>query len=628
MVLVFFSMIFFITNHGNAQSLEYASTKRVIKESNSVLDNRFIWIVYDQIYGQSDLDDALSYQPDMIFRGWFKWGNLGAGFKSKSWMPQQANSKGAYFGGGGTCSALFSDEVSPDVLERIVSRNPNNEPEYFSHTSSSGCYNGDIQNTEYLDFVLRWAYDQIDAGVQSLFLDEPDGGASWYTGYGDNGIEAFRLFLIEKYVQGKGWAPDDSRWNSQFGIDLASDCPDSTINSFNYRHYLQRKNLSDAPYMDNNQLRFEWGDPWTTADTTYLYQRNHYAWQYLTAAIKKYCNVNGKNVSIANIDFLIETQWNTWNVINGRLDISKSYVRHWRDRIDWGIQNLGQKVPLILFLDWGSNMPFFDQIPLEDRILWLRIYAAELFASGGILAWPISSNGNCYRASQEPLLADTIHTLINWYREHQEFYTNTEWVGDSLVDLHGETDLVTTIMEQPDSNRRIVHIINKREDQNYHLVPRTLLQITIPSDLEPKSIEESSPDVGTRNVLFTWRPEKDRIDVTLDSLDAYLVLVIDYSSTNKINDGKKNPDQFSLQQNYPNPFNGGTVVSYSISQRSFVKLKVCDVLGREVEILVNDYKEPGQYNIHFNAGHLSDGIYFIILKAQGFVNVKKCVYIK
>lgn len=161
------------------------------KSANPIIDEKLIWIVYDQIYETSELNDALSYNPDVVFRGWFKWGKLGTGYGSKNWMVQQANSKGTIFGGGGTCSALYPDETDSNTFIKIVSRNPKNRPEYFYHSSSSGCYHGDIQNTEYLDFVLQWVYNEIDAGAQLIFLDEPDGAGSWYTGYGDNGIDSF-----------------------------------------------------------------------------------------------------------------------------------------------------------------------------------------------------------------------------------------------------------------------------------------------------------------------------------------------------------------------------------------------------------------------------------------------------
>jgi endoglucanase len=89
-----------------------------------------------------------------------------------------------------------------------------------------------------------------------------------------------------------------------------------------------------------------------------------------------------------------------------------------------------------------------------------------------------------------------------------------------------------------------------------------------------------------------------------------------------------NKSTFSLYQNYPNPFNPSTTISYSISQSSFVSLKIYDVVGREIESLVNEDQNPGEYSIRYNASRLPSGIYFLRLSADGIVEIKKCVFIK
>jgi hypothetical protein len=93
-------------------------------------------------------------------------------------------------------------------------------------------------------------------------------------------------------------------------------------------------------------------------------------------------------------------------------------------------------------------------------------------------------------------------------------------------------------------------------------------------------------------------------------------------------DDRDLPIQYCLQQNFPNPFNPSTTISYSIPRKSFVSLKIFDVVGREIESIVNEDKNPGEYNIRYNASRLSSGIYFLRLEAGNFVNVKRCVIIK
>jgi uncharacterized protein (TIGR02145 family) len=88
------------------------------------------------------------------------------------------------------------------------------------------------------------------------------------------------------------------------------------------------------------------------------------------------------------------------------------------------------------------------------------------------------------------------------------------------------------------------------------------------------------------------------------------------------------PDKFILMQNYPNPFNPSTKISYQIPEMSFVKLKVLDILGNEIETLVNEEKFIGSYDFEFDAAGLTSGIYFYQLKAGNYIETKKMLYLK
>jgi len=85
---------------------------------------------------------------------------------------------------------------------------------------------------------------------------------------------------------------------------------------------------------------------------------------------------------------------------------------------------------------------------------------------------------------------------------------------------------------------------------------------------------------------------------------------------------------FELYQNYPNPFNSGTAISFELSANSKVKLAVYDVLGKEIDVLVDEYQNPGSYTAHFDASGLASGIYVFRLIAGDFVQTRKMVYSK
>jgi len=99
------------------------------------------------------------------------------------------------------------------------------------------------------------------------------------------------------------------------------------------------------------------------------------------------------------------------------------------------------------------------------------------------------------------------------------------------------------------------------------------------------------------------------------------------------------PQKFELHQNYPNPFNPITNIKYSISELSFVTLKVYDLLGKEITVLVNEEKPTGKYEVEFSATgggkELTSGIYFYQLRvypAEGgageFIQTKKMLLMK
>ena len=92
--------------------------------------------------------------------------------------------------------------------------------------------------------------------------------------------------------------------------------------------------------------------------------------------------------------------------------------------------------------------------------------------------------------------------------------------------------------------------------------------------------------------------------------------------------GSAIPQMFHLYQNFPNPFNPTTEISYRLSAKSFVTLRVYDVLGRLVSTLVNSKEDAGSYTLTFSGVGLASGIYFYELKAGDYSSVKKFALIK
>ncbi len=88
------------------------------------------------------------------------------------------------------------------------------------------------------------------------------------------------------------------------------------------------------------------------------------------------------------------------------------------------------------------------------------------------------------------------------------------------------------------------------------------------------------------------------------------------------------PSTFSIKQNYPNPFNPSTSIRFDVPNSSFVRVSVYDVMGREIENLVNEQLKAGEYMVKWDAARFSSGIYFYSIAADGYQSTKKMMLIK
>jgi hypothetical protein len=126
---------------------------------------------------------------------------------------------------------------------------------------------------------------------------------------------------------------------------------------------------------------------------------------------------------------------------------------------------------------------------------------------------------------------------------------------------------------------------------------------------------------------------------------SYLRGILDYTNGNYKLEPRKNddfgsiitgvfmepnsvPKKFTLEQNYPNPFNPSTTIRYTVSVKSDVTLRIYNVLGQQIETLVNMEQGVGSYIVQYNASRLATGVYFYELRAGDYRNVKKMLLLK
>ncbi|MCX7878280.1 MAG: T9SS type A sorting domain-containing protein, partial [Ignavibacteria bacterium] len=113
-----------------------------------------------------------------------------------------------------------------------------------------------------------------------------------------------------------------------------------------------------------------------------------------------------------------------------------------------------------------------------------------------------------------------------------------------------------------------------------------------------------------------------------------------YGTTVVSNGNIEQPLVFSLSQNYPNPFNPTTIITYSLAKVSRVTVKVYDAIGREIAVLIDNIRDPGNHRIEFDVDFyknkkLSSGIYFYKMEARShengslyFTDIKKMILVK
>ncbi len=161
-------------------------------------------------------------------------------------------------------------------------------------------------------------------------------------------------------------------------------------------------------------------------------------------------------------------------------------------------------------------------------------------------------------------------------------------------------------------------------DTHVHFIWTTDGMRTVGTDYYNRLIAEGSPDVTFEDVANT----PHLVVSTQQGRDALWKVIVGTPCVPTDNGpGEETIPGNLLGQNTPNPFNSITNIEYKVLKSGLTRLKVCDIVGREVAVLVNKELKAGNYKAVFDAGRLPGGVYFYTLETGTSIQIKKMMLI-
>ena len=125
--------------------------------------------------------------------------------------------------------------------------------------------------------------------------------------------------------------------------------------------------------------------------------------------------------------------------------------------------------------------------------------------------------------------------------------------------------------------------------------------------------------------LYFWKVRASNNYGTSSWSDAWKFRTVNLTD---VEDEIRTPKEYALEQNYPNPFNPTTKIRIKIAEAGLTSIKVYNLLGQEVAVLINEFVNPGTYDFEFNASNLASGIYLYRIRVNDFSASKKMVLLK
>jgi hypothetical protein len=397
-------------------------------------------------------------------------------------------------------------------------------------------------------------------------------------------------------------------------------------------------NISDSPYNINLSNWITWSNPTlgdgTTFFTSLIYPSNLQAgldtsvtfkWEKISEAEKYYVQLSTDN-KFSNI---VESDSTTTDTLITFSDLLKNEQYYWRVKVKSNA-DLGPWSKVSSFIT-TLTLPTKPQLvsAISDKMGYITLNWNKLEGADQYLT-QVSSNPLFTSIFKSSVTSDTVKSLT-WFSEGIKYYWRVQasniagsgpWsdVGD-FTQLYPPTNLTLqksapneiTLTWKDNSTINDGYIIEREQS------PQTTF--TVLDTLKGGGIEFIDKN-AMENQTYTYRVKayKDSLESGYSNEASLLV---------GVNDEKEEiPTEYSLNQNYPNPFNPTTTIKFALPKESLTKIIVYDLLGKEVQTLINKELKAGFHEVKFDAVNLTNGVYFYRIQAGNFIQTKKMILMK
>lgn len=298
-------------------------------------------------------------------------------------------------------------------------------------------------------------------------------------------------------------------------------------------------------------------------------------------------------------------------------------------------------------LDAGSNWTHSSN-GLSGTIYAFTKFDNKIFAAGSGGLYVTTNNGDLWTRIQNGLPSATYNSLLT--KENLMFIGTTSGLYISIDggNSWSSTNLSSDVRSLHQNNGKIFAGTNGEgvfvSDNNggtWNATPlndKTIYSITSISNVVLALT--SSTVYFTKDYGLSWEekefglPIGDTFNTAVSNSTNFFIGTFGFSVyrrpyTEIVSvDETQVPTAYNLKQNFPNPFNPSTTISFQIPDFSYVSLKIYDLLGNEIQTLVNELKQPGNYKVNFTPVGLASGIYFYQMRTDKFTDTKKLIFIK